>query len=335
MAHHGNSCDTPSVGLLARLPQMPKLCDFARQLRPWRLDAVATNLLRDYALLGVSLQLLKTHFPAQLAEVKECLEYPDVFWIDVLIAFLRQVDAQWFPIDWACVDFAYNVYHDSDNDQMELMDLTHGIPLKTFNLIEMDGFAEYEYWEQSATLALLSFLMKGTDLPIETMSYFEELSGITNHIHSDEDDDEEGEEPEEGGFLTSEINNFACERAILAHDFSRYDEPFCWLGDLAKLVAGSAEFKGNPFLDRDTRDYQETTVHLYKWSQDIPLVKEFWAQAQPMAEKLERFDDLMKDSGIVMQAIELLWNIYTNIPETSPLLVDVLSEDNYANPIMA
>lgn len=235
------------------------------RLRPVRL-AVLYRELRDAAWLAKALELLRTHFPANVPD-----RVSNLGWEGTLRGFLILAEENLFPIDWAHLDYLYEYWNSVDGEEGEEPEtklagyLVH-IPAKLFNFGEealMNWVSEEHPWFVVLAGVVSDRINLAADYLID-LEIYDALADVTR------------------AELWHRLDQPAA--------FEGLPEPLCWLPELARMAACMT---GNPLLDgwRDGWEMAfEECWEPFRWDSDVERVAGLWQAARPVVEHWAEFD---------------------------------------------
>lgn len=265
LANYGRPSRPPRLLNLAQITQR------LRQQRPLRLDAVSC-LLHSYERLLRIVSLIQTHFPD-----KQVVFNSDAVddWVEALGTFLGLVDEEWFPIDWEYVEAQWGAaMNTGEAGYME--EMLYGIPFEQSGLVSSEFDEGHQAMYESPVLYLCFLLTQPHEGYVFEVDYFK-----------------------------SEIDYDHNRCLVEQTDWSRLDEPFCWLNEAFAVAQGV--YADNPFLaPHDYEMWDEYPAQNYLWSRHVEPLQQAWQEARLIVDHLNRLNGWLGNHRVDLRKIEQL-----------------------------
>jgi len=235
-----------------------------KRLRPVTAGA-ATQMLRDATRLYHTLTLLRTHFPAELAESANEALQPTAWHrpLGLLCSLVEQ--NHWFPVNWNALNEAWALWmHTEDHDDYgdHLAAYIYYIP------VEMYGFTDHEKIFEFPPMELLRALLDQNVEAVRSDILVQAELYDALDVWGDRERQSAWARLEE---IESDPNRYAPSDAVR------------FLPELARWACARTN---NPLLDHHFDPYERGPW--FTWAEDLPRVRRWWQRAAPVVEMLHR-----------------------------------------------
>lgn len=283
-------------------PGFLKLDKILKMLRPLRLDALCDVLTVEPRRLK-ALRLVHDFFPAEIPNV---LHHGD--WWEITSHFLRQVDEDWFEIDWTSLDAIFHWSQeerwalpdyfqdprDVDPDPEEVMDSVKWLA-KTLDVVPVNCFGFWDDFggggsdiDEYPPLEILRYLLvPASSYVTRTWTQFFAGCGIYNFEWTGEDRAVTWEWLQGEGWST----------------LYPVGEPLCWLPELARYACART---GNNILDRAPHFLLWELDDWYRWD-NLDQLKADWEAAKVVRAKAKALTAWAESKD----ELQLLFNLIT------------------------
>ncbi|GIK40434.1 MAG: hypothetical protein BroJett011_42670 [Chloroflexota bacterium] len=237
------------------------------QLKPWtvlgRLQPLSLSALiaqlNEYDRSVQALNLVETHFPADIEEVFGDLS--KYGWWELLAHMANRVkQADWFEIDWDRLNQAWNIWYEKPETRgQKLSEYLHYIPIKLY------GFTSQKL-KEFPPMELLDVLLNNK--PVTPSGNLLIAAEIYDNLEE----------------IWSESERHAAWTMLnrIEEDPGQYPEPVRWLPELSRWVCHRT---GNPLLDVL---FTEQEGPWFTWETDLQTLRSAWRRAKPVLNQFHR-----------------------------------------------